>query len=73
MSWILRKAAAALYGEPPSGTIDEALENFLRAEELQPEFFSTNALYVGKVGNVYPNVFTTLKPAGVVFLSRNLF
>ncbi|XP_022101310.1 regulator of microtubule dynamics protein 3-like [Acanthaster planci] len=48
MSWILRKAAAAIYGEPPSGTIDEALENFLKAEELQPEFFSTNALYVGK-------------------------
>ncbi|XP_038044233.1 regulator of microtubule dynamics protein 3-like [Patiria miniata] len=48
MSWILRKAAAALYGEPPSGTIDEALENFLKAEALQPQFFSTNALYVGK-------------------------
>ncbi|XP_033632440.1 regulator of microtubule dynamics protein 3-like [Asterias rubens] len=48
LSWILRKAASALYGEPPSGTIDEALENFLKAEKLQPEFFSTNALYVGK-------------------------
>lgn len=48
LPWYMRKAAAALFGEPPSATIDEALGYFLKAEELQPGFYFENSLYIGK-------------------------
>ena len=49
MSWLERKAATALFGAPPTGTIDEALECFLKGEEIEPGFYNVNALYVAKV------------------------
>ena len=49
MSWLERKAATALFGAPPTGTIDEALEMFLKGEEYDPGFYNVNSLYVAKV------------------------
>ncbi|XP_072032343.1 regulator of microtubule dynamics protein 1-like isoform X1 [Amphiura filiformis] len=48
MSWLERKAATALFGAPPTGTIDEALEMFLKGEELEPGFYNVNSLYIAK-------------------------
>lgn len=37
LSWIERKVAATLFGEPPSATIEDALKNFLK---VHPGFAS---------------------------------
>ncbi|GMT00312.1 hypothetical protein PENTCL1PPCAC_22486, partial [Pristionchus entomophagus] len=49
MSSITRMAAKAIFGTPPSSTYQEALELFLKAEELQPNFYSKNTYYIGEV------------------------
>jgi len=48
MPWIMRKAATALFGEPPSATLEDALKNFLKCEEIQPGFCAENPLYIAK-------------------------
>ncbi|XP_070576964.1 regulator of microtubule dynamics protein 1-like [Ptychodera flava] len=48
LSWLERKAAAALYATPPTATVDQALDYFLQAEELEPGFWKTNSLYLAK-------------------------
>ncbi|GMT27962.1 hypothetical protein PFISCL1PPCAC_19259 [Pristionchus fissidentatus] len=49
MSSITRLAAKAIFGTPPSSTYQEALELFLKAEQIQPNFYSKNTYYIGEV------------------------
>ncbi|KAF8366128.1 hypothetical protein PRIPAC_83957, partial [Pristionchus pacificus] len=49
MSSITRMAAKAIFGTPPSSTYQEALELFLKAEDIQPNFYSKNTYYIGEV------------------------
>ncbi|XP_038174711.1 regulator of microtubule dynamics protein 2 isoform X2 [Arvicola amphibius] len=48
LSWIEKKMAATLFGEIPSSTVHEALQNFLKAEELQPGYSVSNYMFVAK-------------------------
>ncbi|XP_075069851.1 regulator of microtubule dynamics protein 1 [Mixophyes fleayi] len=48
LSWYQVKIAAALFATPPSSTFEEALIYFEKAEEVDPNFYSKNLLYLGK-------------------------
>ncbi|CAB1432445.1 unnamed protein product, partial [Pleuronectes platessa] len=48
LPWYQRKVAAALFSSPPVSTYEEALEFFLKAEEVDPDFYSKNLLMLGK-------------------------
>ena len=38
ISWVMRRLATLVYGEPPKATFQEALDHFTKAEELSAEF-----------------------------------
>lgn len=48
LSWLEKKAAAALYATPPEATYDESLQCFMTAEELNPGRWKGNMLMVAK-------------------------
>ncbi|XP_071961837.1 regulator of microtubule dynamics protein 3-like [Antedon mediterranea] len=48
LSWWEKRAAQAIYGSLPESTIDEALSNFLKAEEIEPDFYNANSLMIAK-------------------------
>ncbi|XP_039107161.1 regulator of microtubule dynamics protein 2 isoform X4 [Hyaena hyaena] len=48
LSWIEKKMAATLFGKMPSSTVEEALQNFLKVEELHPGFSKSNYLFLAK-------------------------
>ncbi|XP_077789004.1 regulator of microtubule dynamics protein 1 isoform X3 [Podarcis muralis] len=48
MPWYQSKIAAALFSTPPSSTYEEALRYFQKAEDVEPNFYSKNLLFLGK-------------------------
>ncbi|KAG8462448.1 hypothetical protein KFE25_010273 [Diacronema lutheri] len=48
IGWLQKKAASALFAEPPSSTHDVALELLLAAEALRPGFYKKNRLLIAK-------------------------
>lgn len=47
LPWHQRKIANVIYASPPYSTYEDALEYFLRAEAVQPRFYSLNLLRIG--------------------------
>lgn len=48
LPWYQRKVAAVIFASPPTATYEEALAYFLKAEEVDPNFYSKNLLMLGK-------------------------
>eukprot|EP01135_Chromosphaera_perkinsii_P010146 Nk52_evm12s2039 gene=Nk52_evmTU12s2039 len=48
MAWYERKVAAAIFGEPPAASYEEALGHFETAEKLDPGFYKKNAVMLAK-------------------------
>lgn len=46
-----RAIVSAIFATPPTGTYEEALDNFLIAEYKKPGFYSLNLLFIGKCYN----------------------
>ena len=49
LSWLEKKAAAALFATPPEATYEQALGFFMKSEELSPGTWKANMLMVAKV------------------------
>ena len=50
LSWLEKKAAAALYATPPDATFNEALEDFMHVESMDGAgLWKANLLMVAKV------------------------
>lgn len=48
MPWYQRKIVAAVFAAPPTGTYEEALEHYLKAETVETSFHVKNKLMIGK-------------------------
>nr|KAF6448628.1 regulator of microtubule dynamics 2 [Rousettus aegyptiacus] len=48
LSWIEKKMSATLFGKIPSSTVQEALQHFLKVEELHPGFSKSNYMFLAK-------------------------
>ncbi|ETO68614.1 hypothetical protein F444_14546 [Phytophthora nicotianae P1976] len=48
MTWIEKRAAAALFGTPPTATYEEAVEHFQAAENISPGFWKENVFLLAQ-------------------------
>ncbi|XP_003475743.1 regulator of microtubule dynamics protein 3 [Cavia porcellus] len=48
LGWLEGKTATALFKSIPSATVQDALQSFLKAEELQPGFSKAGRVYISK-------------------------
>lgn len=48
LPWLQRQLASTLFATPPVSSYEEALQYFLRGEEVEPNFYSMNLLMLGK-------------------------
>merc|ERR1711976_454294 len=48
LSWIERKMASTLFASPPSASLPEAIQHFLKAEKLKPDGWKENRLFIEK-------------------------
>ncbi|KAK5850066.1 hypothetical protein PBY51_014348 [Eleginops maclovinus] len=65
LPWYQRKVAAVIFSSPPVSTYEEALQFFLKAEEVDPNFYSKNLLMLGKTYLGMKD-----KEKGLLFLTR---
>ncbi|KAI2648717.1 Regulator of microtubule dynamics protein 1 [Labeo rohita] len=56
LPWYQRKVAAVIFASPPTATYEEALAFFLKAEEVDPNFYSKNLLMLGKTYTMLSDV-----------------
>uniref|UniRef100_A0A8C6T4I1 Regulator of microtubule dynamics protein 1 n=1 Tax=Neogobius melanostomus TaxID=47308 RepID=A0A8C6T4I1_9GOBI len=47
LPWYQRKVAAVIFASPPESSYEEALDYFLKAEAVDPNFYSKNLLMLG--------------------------
>ncbi|XP_012865455.1 PREDICTED: regulator of microtubule dynamics protein 3, partial [Dipodomys ordii] len=48
LSWLEKKTATALFESPLSASVQDALQSFLKAEELRPGFSKAGRVYISK-------------------------